>query len=324
MARFSWILQIVIAGVFAVVGAAAGAYLTTKAPVLVYESFPPAQVPTDTSYVGIYNVRLDNIGNKEATDVRVYFALAAGGEIEHVDVKPSLALIDYNKEIRDTHIQQVTFPLLNAGEGAQFSLLGRQGAAGPLTVEVRANGSSGRERRSDDGTSISGSMSALSWFAAVTIGILLFLGLAIALRDSRLFLQRMFSQQLRALRTQAAPSGKASVSDEKLKAILTSATFRFYFNPSVSLNKNKLMRFDASGRILQGNNKNEDTWRIRDGVFEYINSRGGVQSRFYYSPSDGCFYQIPDQDTTAVSVMGIGDQYFMPVTQDVAARAPTA
>jgi len=65
--------------------------------------------------------------------------------------------------------------------------------------------------------------------------------------------------------------------------------------------------------ILEGNNKKEASWRIRNGLFEFLTAKSQVNSRFYYSPGDRVFYQIPDQDTSAVALDGIGDQYMMAV-----------
>ena len=46
---------------------------------------------------------------------------------------------------------------------------------------------------------------------------------------------------------------------------------------------------------------------------KFLTANNQVNSRFYYSPGDRVFYQIPDQDTNAVSLDGIGDQYMMAV-----------
>jgi hypothetical protein len=94
---------------------------------------------------------------------------------------------------------------------------------------------------------------------------------------------------------------------------LLSSKYRLFFNPEVpGLSKTKIMQFGNDGRILEGQNKNESSWRIRSDFLELVDEQGGVHSRFYYSPSDGRFYQTNDPDNGSISKHGIRDQYMIP------------
>jgi hypothetical protein len=64
--------------------------LYVKVPRLVFEEFPPAHFTSQAAEVSIYNVAVYNIGNREASDVKVYIALLpATINIQEIQVKPS-------------------------------------------------------------------------------------------------------------------------------------------------------------------------------------------------------------------------------------------
>lgn len=311
--KFVWAL---VGGVIAVLGSIVVFYVTDKAPDLVYQSFPPSQVVTDTAAVSIYSVRVDNIGDKEATAVQVLMALPAGSAVDDVQVEPSLRSITFTKTRRADNTFEIVFPLLNPGDGSQFSLLAGRADNAPLTVEVRGNGVTGRVRQSGDDGQLQLFTNFLTVIAVIIAGIATALAATAKFADFRLFLQRGFTRQIRALEAQ---SNTPRISQSELTQLLLDHTFRFFFNPSLSLNKSKVMRFGPKGAILEGGNKNETTWRIRDGLFEFMNAKNEINSRFYYSPKDQTFYQMPDTDTVAVSHASIGDQYMQKV-----ALAPSA
>lgn len=304
-----------IGGVITVVGGIVVFYFTDKAPDLVFQSFPPSQVVTDTAAVSIYSVRLDNTGNKEATAVQVYLALPEGSAVDDVQVEPSLRSIDFTKTRQAANAFEVLFPLLNPGDGSQFSLLVSRADDAALSVEVRANGVTGRVRQSDDDGQLTLLNDVLGLIAVLVSGAAIVLATFAKALDFRLFLQRGFTRQIRALQSR---SNEPTVTDAELTQRLLNHAFRFHYNPSLSLNKSKLMRFGPNGAILEGGNKNETTWRLSNGLFEFLNAKNEINSRFYYSSSDQTFYQVPDADTVAVSQASIGDQYFM----QVAAASP--
>jgi len=308
MTHLSKLIWALVGGVIAALGSLAVVYLTTKAPDLVYESFPPSHVATTSADVSIYNVRLDNLGNEEAAEVQVYLALAGDSLIDDIQVTPSLVAIAYTKTRQNDRAFLIHLPSLNAREGAQFSLLVQRADNAPLTVEVRASGASGRERTSNQIADVS-AVDALIQIIPIVFGVLLVIGVIAIAKDSRQFLQRMFSQQLQALRTQSVPQNSGPLTDKQLEQKLLSTPFRFYYNPSYSLDKNKVLHFGPDGTIPVGSNKNENRWRVRTGLLEFLNSREKIHSRFYYSTADRRFYQIGDPDTAAVATRGILDQY---------------
>jgi formylglycine-generating enzyme required for sulfatase activity len=101
--------------------------------------------------------------------------------------------------------------------------------------------------------------------------------------------------------------------EDQLKKILTNTKYRLFFNPTVSgLTKSKIMKFDPNGQILEGQNNNETTWRIRQDLLELLDNKGNVHSRFYYSADDKRFFHTNDPDTGSILKHGIRDQYMIP------------
>jgi hypothetical protein len=67
------------------------------------------------------------------------------------------------------------------------------------------------------------------------------------------------------------------------------------------------MRFSPDGRIVEGGNRNEHSWRVLDGQLELLQADGTVHSRFNYSPGHGMFFHTNDPDTKSLR-----DQYMAP------------
>lgn len=284
-------------------------HYTDKAPELVYETFPPAQFATQETQISIYNARVENVGDKEAEDVQVYFELSPPSIIQEIKIEPSLASIRYSVTEPDAdNIREVIFPILNHGESASFSVLVDKGQAVPLKMEVRGKGVSGSTDRSDD--SLFGALSpVLLTFFALFAGIFaIFIGTTSdkfirALRSQK----RIVDTELQIVRTRERTPAK------ELIDMLVSTTYRLYFNPSVpGIGATKKMRFGAGGEILEGRNKNETTWTIRNDQLELVNSDGNVHSRFYYSANDRRFFHTNDPETMSILRHGIGDQYMVP------------
>lgn len=91
---------------------------------------------------------------------------------------------------------------------------------------------------------------------------------------------------------------------QDLSAILISRPFRLFFNPP---SRSKIMRFADGGGIMEGNNKNEHSWRITGGKLELVQLDGKVHSRFRYVPEEGLFRHTNDPDTPSLR-----DQYLAP------------
>ncbi len=93
--------------------------------------------------------------------------------------------------------------------------------------------------------------------------------------------------------------GKEASEDQKLMQILTSKEWMFHFNPQ-NIGARKKITFADNGAITVGKNKNENAWRVRNGLLEILNSEGRVFSRFTYDPSSSKFVHTNDEDTLSI------------------------
>ena len=67
-----------------------------------------------------------------------------------------------------------------------------------------------------------------------------------------------------------------------LQKYLLNNQFVLVFNPELPSRNSKPMLFGPNGTILEGQNKNENTWRIKSEFLELLNSKGDVHNRFYF------------------------------------------
>lgn len=286
----------------------------SKTADLVYEVFPPAHFEKQTTRTSIYNARVENAGSKEAEDVQVYFELPASCHIQDIKVEPSMKSISYTSSSPNPNIRAVKFPLLNPGDNSRFSVLVDQGEIAPIKVEVRGKGLTGRTGPSESRTEFLSILSISSAILAV-IGVLI--GITSTLfakfRSEHQISEIVSSQKMRMdkeiqfIRTQ----GKQTT--DTLRDVLLGKKYRLFFNPKVpGLSKTKIIRFGENGKILEGQNRNESSWRIYGDFLELIDSEGKVHSRFYYSPNDERFYQTNDPDNGSIIKHGIRDQYMVP------------
>lgn len=284
-------------------------HYSARAPELVYEVFPPAHFTSQAAETSIYNVRVENVGNKEATDVQVYLALPAQTQIQDVKVEPSSAAIRYEilRDERRPQGLETRLPLLNAGESVRFSLLTNRGAEASLTVETRGAGVVGISKSAEDNTMkrVNGILQpiAMALSAAAVL-------LAVFSKFDQLqrAFQDYFGQQLRATRSLSS-SPAAPAKQPSMETVLRGNAWRLFYNPSAVPPRSKVIRFGEGGHLLEGGNKNENTWRINNDLLELVNSEGGVHGRFYYSPADGRFYSTNDPDIGAIIKHRIQDQY---------------
>lgn len=82
-----------------------------------------------------------------------------------------------------------------------------------------------------------------------------------------------------------------------MSELLTSGVFRLFYNPP---SYSKKIVFASNGQIIEGNNKNEHSWRIAKGKLELVQLDGKVHSRFYYDAADGSFKHTGDPDTLSI------------------------
>lgn len=126
---------------------------------------------------------------------------------------------------------------------------------------------------------------------------------------------REIQEQLDAERTKP-PYKKATqpLQNNAIEAILQSGKFILVHNPNKD--SSKVMKFGKNGVIEEGGNKLENTWRVSDGVLEFVQEDGKVHSRFWYKSNSKMFINTDEDDT--LSARG---QYMYPEHEGVLRRA---
>jgi len=82
-----------------------------------------------------------------------------------------------------------------------------------------------------------------------------------------------------------------------VEAFLVSHPMRLFFNPP---SRSKRMRFEHQGRIVEGNNRNEHSWRVVRGKLELLQLDGEVHSRFAFDHNAEIFKHTNDPDTHSI------------------------
>jgi hypothetical protein len=83
-----------------------------------------------------------------------------------------------------------------------------------------------------------------------------------------------------------------------VEGLITSRPYRLFFNPKTQ--RSKRMVFKPEGLIVEGNNKNEHSWRIVNGKLELLQLEGQVHSRFMYNIERDVFEHTNDTDTLSI------------------------
>ena len=132
-------------------------------------------------------------------------------------------------------------------------------------------------------------------------------------------LKKLYIEGCENITTEQIDELQKALPDCEIPAALIKESFiinrqwRLFFNPKVpGLSKTKVMRFGQDGVILEGQNNNESSWRLRYGYFEMLDSNGQVHSRFYYDPDNNQFSHTNDPDTGSIRKHSIRDQYMLP------------
>lgn len=96
------------------------------------------------------------------------------------------------------------------------------------------------------------------------------------------------------------------IQNRRLKELLLSGRrFVFVFNPTTE--KAKLVTFEADGKVGEGRNENEHTWKIAKGALEIFAADGKIYSRFRHDKASGHLKHTNDTDTRSIH-----GQYFQP------------
>jgi hypothetical protein len=129
---------------------------------------------------------------------------------------------------------------------------------------------------------------------------------ALASKDKEIEeLNEEFSNAMSAERGDAISS--AEVSDSEIADAIKRRPYRLQFNPKKGRDGSKIIMFGPEGKILEGSNDNENSWRARNGRLELLNSDGKVFSRFKLDPPTNLFLHTNESDT-----LSIKGQYLVP------------
>lgn len=90
--------------------------------------------------------------------------------------------------------------------------------------------------------------------------------------------------------------GSQASEEMGLQTFLISKPFRLYYKPSVP-EGHKRMVFAPDGKITEGVDDNEHTWRLRNQKLEFVHKDGHLFSRFAYDPKTRIFNNTGDADT---------------------------
>lgn len=119
-------------------------HYTSKAPELTYTTFPVSGFRAPNKSLTIYNVQIENSGNKEAEDVQVSFTFPSGANVADYNLDPSAKTIKYSiSDTNDLTNAVFTFPLLNPTESCKFSFLAENAKPGNVEVDLRGKGTIG-------------------------------------------------------------------------------------------------------------------------------------------------------------------------------------
>jgi hypothetical protein len=99
-----------------------------------------------------------------------------------------------------------------------------------------------------------------------------------------------------------APTAVPTPSTEEIGARILSAvnftTYKFVFNPETD--QSKILTFHPNGAIAQGQNDNENRWRVVNGRLEILDGRGALYSRFSLMEDGLSFHHTNEPDTRSI------------------------
>jgi hypothetical protein len=99
----------------------------------------------------------------------------------------------------------------------------------------------------------------------------------------------------RALRPKDRQAKKKS---RTLEELLLSRPYRLFFNPDTK--RSKRIVFNSDGLIVEGNNKNEHSWNVKNDLLELVQLDKRIHSRFSYNKTKDIFEHTNDADTLSI------------------------
>lgn len=112
--------------------------------------------------------------------------------------------------------------------------------------------------------------------------------------------ERLQAELLRARSSTLKEDHAVIIEEAALDTILRTRPFRLYHNPKLGRDRSKTMMFGPGGKILEGGNKQESSWRLANGKLELLQSDGQVHTRFSYDPRVMLFIDTNDSDTRSI------------------------
>ena len=100
-----------------------------------------------------------------------------------------------------------------------------------------------------------------------------------------------------ALRKILLYQNPSDVTRHDLEEVITGTRFRLVYKPP---NGSKIITFAAHGKVIEGHNENETTWRLNGDKLEILNWQDRVFSRFRYDPRTRTFTHTGDADTLSL------------------------
>lgn len=122
-------------------------------------------------------------------------------------------------------------------------------------------------------------------------------------------------RELREARAIGLAGQRPRASDEQIAEALRRRPFSLNYYSSKGVRKSRAMLFGPSGKILEGGNDAEHSWRITNGYLETVRADGRVQARFSFFPASNIFIHTNDPDT--ISSKG---QYMIPSDSQIPER----
>jgi TRAP-type C4-dicarboxylate transport system permease small subunit len=107
-----------------------------------------------------------------------------------------------------------------------------------------------------------------------------------------------------ALRNILLYQNRSDVPRRDLEEVITGTRFRLVYKPP---DGSKIITFASQGKIIDGHNENETTWRLNGDKLEILNCQDKVFSRFRYDARTRTFMHTGDADT-----LSLKNQYIHP------------
>ena len=123
---------------------------TTRKPKITYEIFPSSSFMGESKQFTIQNIRIQNEGDKEASEVNCVVSFPTSARIVDATLEASTPALSVNPSSDTTNfIRSYYVPMLNPGESVSFSFFIESYSGQGLEVAVRGSGVNGIRKTVD-------------------------------------------------------------------------------------------------------------------------------------------------------------------------------